>query len=457
MTSRVKPVPRLAQAEREALLAGAQAILDANWTGHSTVASRTLYPHQWSWDAAFIAIGRAWAQQELARLELESLLAGQWANGMVPHVLFDPAVRPGDYFPGPEFWDARRANGHRGPGPGPATSGILQPPLHARAALEVHRRAGDQASSLAFLARVYPRLVAWHDYLAGRRDVAGHHLAALVHPWESGMDNSPIWDQDLDELVIPPGAIAPYRRQDLIHADPADRPTDAAYDRFVYLAMAYRDAGYDDATLLARSPFLIEDPLFNAIWCWSAHALAEIAELLGHDGAPHRAMAGRIHDGLLAHLWEPGSRRFLAWDVRDGHHVAKNTVSSLMPLLDPDLPGEHADAIVAELGSPHFHAAGPASFLVPSYDLASPDFDRRRYWRGPVWINIDWLIWRGLRQHGAPPVTDEIARSMTQLVRGAGFREYFDPFTGVGYGSDDFSWTAALLIDLLLTEDRPAW
>jgi neutral trehalase len=163
-------------------------------------------------------------------------------------------------------------------------------------------------------------------------------------------------------------------------------------------------------------------------------------------------MAGRIHDGLLTRLWEPGSRRFLAWDVRDSRFVTKNTISSLMPLLDPDLPAGHAATIVAELGSSHFHAAGLASFLVPSYDLASPDFDRRRYWRGPVWINIDWLIWRGLRQHGSPAVTEEIARSIVQLVRRSGFREYFDPFTGEGYGSDDFSWTAALLIDLLLTE-----
>jgi hypothetical protein len=456
MTSRLQPVPRLARAEGDALLAEAQRVLDANWTGHSTVASRTLYPHQWSWDAAFIAIGRAWAEPVRAQLELESLLAGQWPNGMVPHIVFDPAVAPGDYFPGPEFWAAR------GDGPGgPATSGILQPPMHARAALEVHRRAlasagasGDAAASLAFLGRVYPKLVAWHRYLAGRRGVGGHHLAAIVHPWESGMDNSPIWDQDLDELVIPAGGVPPYRRHDLVHADPADRPTDAAYDRFVYLALRYKDAGYDDATLLAHSPFLVEDPLFNAIWCWSAHALAEIAELLGHDGAPHLAMARRIHDGLLSYLWVPAEGRFMAWDVRGRRHVAKNTVSSLMPLLDPDLPAEQVGAIVAELGSSHFHAAGPASFLVPSYDLASPDFDRRRYWRGPVWINIDWLLWRGLGQHGHPPVRDEIATSILQLVRRSGFREYFDPFSGDGYGSDDFSWTAALLIDLLRSQ-RP--
>ena len=47
------------------------------------------------------------------------------------------------------------------------------------------------------------------------------------------------------------------------------------YDRFVHLARTYRDAGYaDDGREL---PFLVEDPLFNAIWLWSTHALAEIA------------------------------------------------------------------------------------------------------------------------------------------------------------------------------------
>jgi hypothetical protein len=66
-----------------------------------------------------------------------------------------------------------------------------------------------------------------------------------------------------------------------------------------------------------------------------------------------------------------------------------------------------------------------------------------------VWINTDWLLWRGLGQHGAPPVTAEIAASMVALVQRSGFREYFDPFTGTGYGSHDFSWTAALLVDLL--------
>jgi glycogen debranching enzyme len=263
-----------------------------------------------------------------------------------------------------------------------------------------------------------------------------------------------VWDEDL-KLAVPPGAVPPYRRHDLVHADPVDRPTNAAYDRFVYLAITYRDQGYDDSRLLAGCPFLVEDPLFNSIWCASAHALAEIATLLGRDPGPQRELAGRISAGMREHLWDPRTRRFHALDIRTDRLLRHNTITSLMPLLDPALPPEYVDAIIADLGSEHFRPADPDAFLVPSSDLVGPEFDRRRYWRGPVWINTDWLLWRGLHRHrsaaDAAGIAAEIAASMVRLVRRSGWREYFDPFSGAGYGSADFSWSAALVIDLLRT------
>ncbi len=120
------------------LVAAARAVLDANWTGASTVPSRTLYPHQWSWDSAFIAIGRSRYDQATAERELESLFAAQWSNGMLPHIVFSPDARDADYSPGPGFWDADRTG--RVPR-GVQTSGITQPPIHARAALELYRNA----------------------------------------------------------------------------------------------------------------------------------------------------------------------------------------------------------------------------------------------------------------------------------------------------------------------------
>jgi glycogen debranching enzyme len=409
------------------LAEAAEAVLTANWTGGSTVPSRRQYPHQWGWDAAYIAIGWSWLDPARAATELESLLAGQWEDGRVPHIVFHPDVPEDAYFPGPSFW--RRP-----------TSGITQPPLHARAALEVAQRgAGDD-----FLRRVFPRLAAQHAYLATRRDAGGGGLAAIVHPWESGLDDSPAWDLPLAAVELPVGGVEPYERQDRRHVDPSERPSDAAYDRFVHLAGTYRDGGYADD---GAGAFVIEDPLFNAIWLWSTHALAEIAERIGEDAGPFREATAGIHAALLARLWD--GERFRPRDLISGRLVEPRTILGLGPLLDPDLPVAVRDAVVAELRSPHFRSE--AGIGVASSDLLGPEFDRRRYWRGPVWANLNWLLARGLRGHGLDEQAAELERATVELVEGSGMREYFDPVTGDGLGATEFSWTAAVAIDILST------
>ena len=133
---------------------GARGVLDANWLGASTLPSRTLYPHQWSWDSAFIALGRAWYDEARAQQELRSLFRAQWADGRVPHIVFNPSVGEEAYFPGPAFWQSskRSAAAPRDV----ETSGITQPPIHARAALEMHRHARDVEGSKAFLGVALP-------------------------------------------------------------------------------------------------------------------------------------------------------------------------------------------------------------------------------------------------------------------------------------------------------------
>ena len=426
---------------------GAKAVLDANWLGASTLPSRTLYPHQWNWDSAFIAIGRSWYDEPRAQQELRSLFRAQWADGRVPHIVFNPSVGEDAYFPGPAFWQSstRSASAPRDV----QTSGITQPPVHARAALEMHRHARDVDASKAFLAWLYPRLVAEHDYLAQRRRPTGTELPVFMHPWESGLDNSPVWDRDLAEMVIPPGSIPPYVRHDLDHANAADRPTNEAYDRFVFLAARYRDSGYDDDQLLDQVPFLVAGPLFNAIHCWSTYALAEIAEIVGADPVPHREDAQRISAALISELWDPETKRFCALDIVRSERSVEDTIVSFAPLLDPDLPREQLDAIMADLRSASFHPDRPDGFVAPSYDLLAGDFDERRYWRGPVWINTNWLLWQGLRQHGQAVEADEILLSSLRLVERSGFHEYFDPFGGAAFGTDGFGWTAALTLDLV--------
>jgi len=433
------------------LLADALDVLDTNWTGSYTRPSQQLYPHQWSWDSAFIAVGRSWHDAERARLELETLFQAQWRTGMVPSIAFDPAAPAGSYFPGPDVWQTERSPAAP---PGHPTSGITQPPIHARAALEVHRHAHPEEGevSLAWLRDLYPKLAAQHRHLAEARNPTGTGLAAIVHPWESGLDDSPAWDRDFDRIEVPAGAVLPYRRHDLDHAVPADRPTDTDYDRFLYLLTLERDVAYDDARVLAASPFLFADPLFNAIYLWSEHALVEIADLVGSDPAPHRAAALRIHEALVRELWVDAQRRFCPWDLRRDEREPEDTIVSFAPLLDPDLPPAMVAAICRELESPSFRARRRgAHFIVPTYDDRAADFDVDRYWRGPIWLNTNWLLWKGLRQHGRDALAGEIVANSLELVRLSGFREYFDPLDGSGHGSEQFSWSAALLTDMVLT------
>jgi Glycosyl hydrolase family 63 C-terminal domain len=427
--------------------ARAREILDDNWIGASTLPSKSLYPHQWSWDSAFIATGRATYDQGRAEQELKTLFGGQWANGMLPHIVFNPSVAEDAYFPGPAFWQSSQRSPNAPSAP--ETSGITQPAIHARAALEMHRRAADPDASTAFLRWIYPRLAAQHRYLMDLRRPAGTRLAVMVHPWESGLDNSPAWDRALDELVIPPGGVPPYQRRDLDHGDPKDRPTNEAYDRFVYLAARYRDGGYDDTRLAEVAPYRIAGPLFDAILVWSHGALAEVATIVGEDPRPHLDDARAIHDAILDELWDAENGHMSALDVGLGERSVEDTIVSFAPLLDPDLPGDVVAAIVTDLRSASFHSDRPGGFIVPSFDLRSADFDERRYWRGPIWINTNWLVWHGLRQHGHEDLAEEVAASSLRLVARSGFHEYFDPFDGRGFGTDRFGWTAALTLDLI--------
>ncbi|TWF78148.1 trehalase [Pseudonocardia hierapolitana] len=423
-------------------------VLRGNWERGHTVPSRRLYPHQWSWDSAFIAIGWARTSPGRGRHELESLLAAQWADGRLPQIVFNPAVARDAYFPGPDFWRSRDVPG----APRRETSGIVQPPVHAVAALEVHR--ASPTLGRLFLRRVYPGLKAQNDYLLrdradGSTDARGG-LVTIVHPWESGQDNSPAWDAELARVPADVQVLSAHRRRDLDHVDATERPTAADYARYVAIVDNYREHGYRDEA--GAHLFVAVDPLFNALLAWSEEALAEIADIIGKPSEPHRERAAAIRDALMARCYDRAAGHFFALD-RDGERVPEHCVGGLAPLV-LDLPADVVDALVAGMTGPRF--ALNDRVPLPSYDLTGPAFDTTRYWRGPAWINTSWVVLRGLERHGRQAEAATLRAAMLNAVRQEGFREYFDPRTGAGRGVADFSWSAALTLDLLATGAAPA-
>ncbi|MFE9390857.1 hypothetical protein [Streptomyces sp. NPDC006784] len=448
-TSAPPPHPR-----HRGLRRSACRVLLANRAGTSTVPSRELYPHQWSWDSAFIAIGLRHLSPVRAQQELETLLSAQWGDGRVPHIVFNPAVPLDAYFPSPDFWRSSSAGTAAGAPRAVETSGVVQPPVHALAAWLVHRADPHASARRAFLARLYPRLAAWHRYLAEHRDLGGGGLAASVHPWEPGMDNSPCWDGPLAR--IEPADPASFRRADLAHGSVGDRPTDLDYGRYVRLAAEYREHGYRDTA--AAHPFAVEDPGFNALLIASDYALARIAEELHGDAALHRGRAASRTEALVRRLWSPRTGQFHCRDLRagaasggDGHGGAllpERSAAGLLPLVAPGLPRPLVETLLSTAEGDHF-GLGTRVRLLPSYDLRGAGFDRNRYWRGPAWFNVNWLLERGLREHGEHTRAEVLRAEVLHAAAASGFAEYLDPYTGQGHGARDFSWTAALALDLL--------
>jgi Trehalase len=439
LTARPQTVTRDKQ---DHLLREAVRVLLQNWHGHATVPSRTLYPHQWSWDSAFIALGLQHISAARAATELLSLFGGQWADGRVPQIVFNPAVPDDAYFPGRSVWRSSSVDGH----PPIATSGIIQPPVHAVAAASIVPRLGDRG--LRFAERAYRCLVDLNAYIRRRRTVSGG-LAVLVHPWETGLDNSPAWDRPLAAVAADHTLFETYKRRDVAHAGVGERPTNDDYARYIRLMLMYRDHGYDDDWVRAEAEFIVLDPTFNALWAWSELALADMARRLGRDDSGHLAEAARVTGAMVDQLWSDDRGLFLARDVRSGRLLPERTVAGLIPLILPDLPSDVVDALVATATGEAFRVGAPDVHGVPSFDLTDVRHEPRRYWRGPTWLNTTWLVARGLGVHGHHELARRMDDDLVGLVAKSGFREYFHPRTGRGHGTRSFSWSAALLIHTL--------
>lgn len=429
--------------EHTSLVQQAMDVLAKNWGGTFTKPGALLYHHQWSWDAAFIAIGYAHHNQARAEQELRSLFQGQWANGLVPHIVFDP--RETNYFPSFAFWEIEGnplAPAHQ------QTSGIVQPPVHATAALHIYRHAQDTAQARAFLAELFPGLQAWHAYLYRERDPRQEGLVYIRHPWES-LDNSPMWDSILRRMHLRPEEIPAYQRVDTRSVQANERPDNAEYDRFAYLVKFFAARDYDEARIAAECPFLVQDVLFNALLCQGNRDLAEIARVLGEDPRPYEDRAEQTARAVNQKLWHEERGTYLDFDMVANEHIQACAGTNFTPLFAGIPDTQRAQRMYHYLNSRSFCALDEACYAVPSYDKQAPEFQPDCYWRGPVWINVDWLLYHGLRHYGMVEYAQRIRRSIFDLVEQEGFYEYYNPLTGQGLGTYQFSWTAALLLDLL--------
>ena len=368
------------------------------------------YPFQWFWDSCFHAITLTHLDRELAKKELLTLLSAAQPSGFIPHLIMWEADKR------PEFLNHNLVAQDN-----PYHSSTIQPPLIAYAVERVYQATGDEE----FLHAAIPPLVAFYRWVRINRDPDDDGLIAILQPEESGIDCSPKYDEDLHLQELSNKAFIAELKK---------------------LYKAYEPLRGDDRRLLAADLFHFEDVLVNAIYIFGLRALIR---LLGDskDRDEFIRDADRCRNALLTKCWDEERGAFFDLSGTDERPVKMVTISSLMPLILEDLPQEIVRRLVDEyVTSPdHFWLPYPLPSVSSSEPKFFPGNPHGFIWRGPTWLNTNWFLSRALRHHGYPHLAYEIVAKSHALVEGQGYREYYNPYNGEGYGARDFGWSTIIL------------
>ena len=433
---------------KEELIAKAKTVLEGNFQeGGFTIPSKGLYPFQWKWDSGFIALGFAHYDMDKAKKEIVTLLNAQWENGFIPHIVFH--TDSDTYFPGPDFHESHLHPASQDAYP---STGMTQPPVFGFVLEHLLRIAKDKTDMLQFIDAHIDKIYRNHQYFYQNRDVHGDGLVYIYHNWESGTDNSPVWD-DIWQTMNPPEYT--FERRDTTHVDASQRPTKREYDHYLHIIEIAKKYNYDDARIAEHSPFLVLDPLFNAMLIKSNESLMDLYARLGRGQQEIdrlKSWQERSISGLNTKLYNKDLGAYVHYDLRNDKQLPYTCSSSFAPLYTP-APDE---AMVAQLVQTLLEKfGGDNRYLCASFDPTHEKFNPKKYWRGPVWINMNWIIHHGLKKQGLDFLAERVKEDSLDLIAKNGFFEYFDarkdhpdaPHSG--YGGNNFSWSAALLIDFL--------
>jgi hypothetical protein len=430
------------------LLGQAAEVLKKNDKGRWTMPAAGIYPHQWLWDSCFTAIGLRHLDIERAQMELRSLLRGQWSNGMLPNLIFDSAKQ---YRRDRNLWRSW-VNPYA-----PAdvsTSGITQPPMLAEAVLKVGQKL-KLPERRSWYKEMLPALIDYHEWMYADRDPHHEGLILLLHPYEAGLDNSPPWVSELRKHSMPlwltmveklhiDGLIGIFRHD--TKNTPVSQRSDNIEAAGSWSALhRLRRKAYNSEAIISRSLFAVEDLSFNCIFIRANKCLREIAKTAGHQLPENLLECMTRTENAFEQLWDETSGMYYSRSFVSHKLIEEPTITTLLPLYSGAVSKNRAHELVAILKSPGFSTSWP----VPSVPANSPDFNPYKYWQGPTWVNTNWLIIEGLKNYGFLLEAKTLEERTLKMVAKSGFYEYFNPKNADPAGAADFSWTAALTIDLL--------
>lgn len=375
-----------------------------------TLPSVQSYPYQWFWDSCFHAIILCYFNIADAKKELLSLVAKQFDNGMIPHMIYWKKKSKTD-FPIIRWGKSD-------------TSTITQPPMLAYAVWQIYQKDQDKE----FITKIYPKLVRLYHYFLAERDPHNNHIVSLVNPDESGEDNSPRFDINLG---LPP-----------------KHTITENFKRRLKLVKANVRCDFN-APYCMKNFFWVKDVPMNAILCENLKIMSELAVLLDNqvDADYYLDRVKKLKAAMRDLMLEDNIFWSIYLDQKNNQYqkIKVKTWAMFAPLFAQIPTKAEAGYIIDRYLLNKKEFATP--FMVPTVSYSEPSFDPTGFWRGPVWMTTNWFIVKGLKRYGYHDLAKKIIDNSLNLIEKSGFREQFNPLSGKGLGVENFTW-GGLLLDM---------
>ncbi len=403
--------------------------------GYTLPTNNKLYPAQWNWDSAFIALGYSHFNLDFSITEIETLLDGQWDDGMVPHILFHE--KDTSYFPNHTTWKC---------GQNIPSSGITQPPVLAiilKKIIENNQLNDDQNSRIL---KILIKIKKYHEWFIKFRDPNKTGLVSILHPWESGYDNSPIWDEPMNNILV--DKELNYQRRDLEVSNSDERPLKIDYDRYVTIKDQFRDVNYDPNKLYELSIFNVVDVGFNSLFLKANKDLVKLLKKFKLNYDKLDLFISKSESEIIK-LYDYDRDEFVSKDLNTNKDISIPSITNYFILI-ADLKNDKLNKkIINNLKNHNLNEKYIFSTIKPDHQT----FEEKRYWRGPIWINCNWIIYQGTKNKDKD-YSITIKNETISLIDNKGFHEYYSCNDGSVMGANNFSWSAALYLDLVMQKNE---
>ena len=399
--------------------------------GYTLPTNNKLYPAQWNWDSGFIALGYSYFNLNFALKEINTLLDGQWKDGMVPHILFHNTKT--NYYPNYTAWNC---------GNKIHSSGISQPPILATIIKEILDKNKITKSQILNIKKIIKKIKKFHEWFIKFRDPKKTGLVSILHPWESGYDNSPIWDEPMNKVKIEKNI--KYKRADNKVVNPDYRPLNIDYDRYVTIKNNLRKLKYNPKKAYKSSFFNVVDVGFNSIFLKANKDLVTLLDTFNFNKTKINNYI-KLTEKNFFKLYDKKKGTFFSKDIRNNKKIFIPSITNYF-ILFADLNNDKINKkLIKNLKKHNTKDKYFFSSIKPNHK----SFEEKRYWRGPVWINCNWFIYKGLKNKDKF-FSDKIKNKTIKILEKKGFFEYYSCKNGQPMGAKNFSWSAALYLDLKL-------